>query len=196
MHIWRVAPVVAFALLLTGCSSTAVSLKYEGTRASESGSRTPIVRVDEFADERGTDPRWLGAVRGGLGNALKTLRLDASAQEVVCDDFVQALAARGLLDERPAARYSLTGIITKLDCSQYVRREAHASITLTLTETVTGKVVMSRTFRRDDAQDNPNLLDVGIFASTDDLRAVAAQTLRQTVDDALDSAEFKHAIGL
>jgi hypothetical protein len=195
MHIRRLASTAVLALLVGGCSSTSVSLKYQADSTGAAAARTPLVRVDKFVDERGTDPRWLGAVRGGYGNALKTLLLDASAQEVVHDDFAQALAARGLLDERAAARYSLTGIIAKLDCSQYVRREAHANFVLTLTETASGKVVMSRSFRRDDVQDQLNLLDTGIFASTDDLRAVAAQTLHQTIDDALDSAEFKRAIG-
>jgi hypothetical protein len=44
--------------------------------------------------------------------------------------------------------------------------------------------------------DNPNLLDVGAFARSDDLRAVAAQLLREVIDLALDDPNVKQALAV
>jgi hypothetical protein len=63
-----------------------------------------------------------------------------------------------------------------------------------VSETASGRIVMSETFQRDLARHNPNLFDAGAFASTDDLRVVAADALREIVDTALDSPKLKQAL--
>src|SRR5262249_11138725 len=140
------------------------------------------VQLGPFADARDVDAHWLGAIRGGFGQPLKSLVTNDPVVEVVRKGFSQGLAARGLLGQPGGAPYILSATIQKFDCSQYVRREAHARIALTLTESASGKVVVSESFQRDLAIDNPNLFDAGILATTDDLQAVAAQALREIVD--------------
>jgi hypothetical protein len=39
----------------------------------------------------------------------------------------------------------ISGVIQKLDCRQYVRREAHAAIEVRVTETASGRKVFAQT---------------------------------------------------
>ena len=179
-------------LAVSACSTTRVSLPYAagagGTPTAPTAS--PMVSVGSFSDRRGTDPHWLGAIRGGFGNPLKTIELENTASDVMAAAFSQALASRGLLATGPTGRYTLSGVIQKFDCSQYVRREAHADIVVTITEAATGKVVLDQTFQETVVTGEGLTLDAGIFASTDDLKAVAAQALQKVIDDVLSAPSF------
>jgi hypothetical protein len=185
---------VAGLLALAGCSTNQVSLAYQPVAGSVARQGPALIRLGEFSDARKVDPHWLGAIRGGFGQPLKSLITDEPISDVVRTGFSQGLGARGLLHDGADAPYTLTATVEKFDCSQYVNREAHARIAVTLSETASGRVVMSETFRRDLAKDNPKLFDAGILASTDDLRAVAADALREIVDAALDSPELTQAL--
>lgn len=180
-------------LSLVACSTTPVTLDYKPAQAEPPPRVEPLVAVGDFADDRGTDPHWLGAIRGGMGNPLKTLEFSEGASAAIARGFAQGLAARGLLAKGKPARFTLTAAIHKFDCSQLVRREAHADLLLTLTETATGKMVLQQPIQRDIVQDG-SAFATGILASTEDLRAVAADLLRQTVDAGLDSAAFKQVV--
>jgi hypothetical protein len=153
-----------------------------------------VIELGGFSDARGVDSHFLGAIRGGFGQPLKTLITEDSISTVVRAGFSEGLRARGLLHDGSEAPYMMTATIEKFDCSQYVRREAHARIAVTVRETVNGRILMTETFQRDLVNANPNLFDVGILASTDDLRAVAADALREIVDIALDSSKLKQAL--
>jgi uncharacterized lipoprotein YajG len=180
-------------LLLAGCSTTAVSLDYTRALAPVAGAR-PQVAVGSFADQRrDDDPRQLGAIRGGYGQPLKTLVLSEDASVVVQKAFAQALDKRGLLAPSGSGRYTLSGVIKKLDCSQYIRREAHADIVVSLTDNATGKVVLQQTAHADGVTD-PSGADYSIFGKVEDLRVVAERTLQDAIDKALSDARFAQAV--
>jgi hypothetical protein len=181
-------------LVLAGCSTNKVSIGYFPDAGTVVQSGPAVVQLGTFSDARGVDPNFLGAVRGGFGQQLKTLVTDQPISTVVRRGFSQGLAARGLLKDGTDAPYTMTATIEKFDCSQYVNREAHARVVVTVSETASGRIVMSETFQRDLARHNPNLFDAGAFASTDDLRVVAADALREIVDTALDSPKLKQAL--
>ncbi|HWK45796.1 MAG TPA: hypothetical protein VNT30_13830 [Stellaceae bacterium] len=189
-RIWLAACLVALA----GCSTDRVSIGYRPISGIYAQQGQAVVQLGDFVDARKVDAHWLGAIRGGFGQPLKVLETDAPATEVVRNAFAQGLAARGMLRAATGAPYTLTAEIEKFDCSQYVRREAHAWVTLTLRETASGRAVMTETFRRDVVQDNANLFDVGAFASIDDLRAVAIEALRRVIDASLDSPKLRLAL--
>jgi len=71
-------------------------------------------------------------------------------------------------------------------CNQYVRREAHADFSYTLTSIETGKVEYTNRAAVNKVQGSAFALDVAAFASVEDLRAVANEALQEAVDDVLD----------
>jgi hypothetical protein len=181
-------------LALAGCSTSSVSLDYSRAAAPANGAR-PQVAVGAFTDQRRSeDPRRLGAIRNGYGAAQKTLVLSDDAIVVVQKAFTEALDKRGLLAASGSARYTLTGVINKLDCNQYVRREAHVEIVVSLTDNATGKLVLQQTGKSVEVQDPSSLFDTSILASPDDLRAVAEKALEDAIDDALASPPFVQAM--
>jgi hypothetical protein len=188
-------PFLALLLLaLAGCSTTAVSLDYTRAPAPAAGVR-PQVAVGSFADQRrADDPRKLGAIRGGFGNPLKTLVLSEDASVVVQKAFSQALDKRGLLAPSGSGRYTLSGVIKKLDCSQLIRREAHADIVVSLTDNATGKVVLQQTAHADGITEPSDTVDYAIFGSVEDLRVVAERTLQDAIDNVLSSPRFAQAM--
>ena len=95
---------------IVGCSTHIESVKYQPTDlvpTSASGEISAVVGT--FADDRGTDANWLGAIRGGYGNPLKKLYTDRPVSEVVEQAFFDALKARKLLGDRQNARVEITG---------------------------------------------------------------------------------------
>lgn len=186
----RYGLMVALVCLTAACSTTQTTLNYQSGKPVSPSSIRPLFAVGSFSDDRGTDAHWLGAIRGGLGQPLKTIELSDTASEVVGRAYGQALAARGLLAST-SSRYVLTGKIIHLDCSQLIRREAHADIDLTVTNSTSGKPVFEHLFQKTVVQGDAASLDVGIFASVDDLKAVATQALNEVIDESLDSDVFK-----
>jgi hypothetical protein len=193
MRLPKMIVLISVIAAIAGCSTSSVTVGYAPTGVSPVAGAKPLVRVADFVDERGGDPERLGAIRNGFGGEMKRLELSESAAVTVRKAFASGLSARGLLDEHPDATYSLSGRILKFDCSQYVRREAHATLEVTLKDTASGTVIIDRTVVKDEVQGG-NVFDTGIFASPDDLRAVAADLLRQVIDDALDDPAFRQAM--
>ena len=93
------------ALFLGGCSTHVVSMKYEPTGqivANPPGQGS--VTVGSFTDERGEDSNWLGVVKGGHGNPLKTLRTEKPVKETVEAAFADALRVRNMLGTKLKSR--------------------------------------------------------------------------------------------
>jgi hypothetical protein len=187
----RVGILVVF-MALAGCSTNHVALKYQAAAALPNGRA--IVQVGQFADARNVDPHWLGAVRSGWGTPLKTLVTDDAISEVVRNGFKAGLASRGLLLDAADAPVTLSAIVQKFDCSQYVRREAHAVIAVRLVETASGKALLNEVFERHLVIENPNIFDAAAFASANDLQVVAVRLLKEVIDTSLDSATIKQAL--
>ena len=159
----RLVSLYAVLLLtaLTACSTTQTTLNYQPAQPPATAMGSALFGIGQFEDQRGTDPHWLGAVRGGFGQPLRTIELDTSASDVVANAYRQALAARGLLASS-APRYVVSGRIVHLDCSQFVRREAHADIDLVVTDTRTGQTVFEQLFQKTVVQGDVVTLDIGI----------------------------------
>lgn len=183
--------------LLAACGTTAVDIGYTPPTATVAAAGTPIVEIveiGEFSDQRGEPSTWLGAIRGGFGNPLKTLETSKPVANVVTDAFADGLAARGLLAPTGNGAYRLAGTIRAYDCNQVVRREANTDFDVSLIETATGRTVVSRPVKRSVVTGSIVSLQTGVFASVEDLRAVAAQVLRESVDEVLDSDAVRAAL--
>jgi len=69
------------AAALSACTTDYVALRYAPTAGqTPAATQTPVVSVGAFQDARGGDADWIGAIRGGYGNPVKTLRSQRSAR--------------------------------------------------------------------------------------------------------------------
>jgi len=184
---------LAAVLLVAGCSTTPVAVNYQaaGTaRAFPSGS---AVSVGAFVDQRGEPANWLGAIRGGFGNPLKTLEKPQPVAKIVEAAFADGVRARSNGNKGGHA-FEVRGTVKRLDCSQYVRREAHAVIEVAVVDAATKQERFRRAYASDVVEGSLINLQTGIFASVEDLQAVAQKALQEAVDKALDDAAFRDAI--
>ena len=185
---------IALALsLLAACSTTNVGLKYAPQAAVKKvANAAPSVTIGDFLDQREDASNWLGAIRGGYGNPLKNLEADRPVAEMVKAAFSEALRARGI-NIGEAGRNQITGVVKRLDCNQYVRREAYADIEIAVLDN-TSQQRFVRTYSASNVEGSLLSLSTGIFASVDDLRVLLEKTLRQAVDKALDDSALQAAL--
>jgi hypothetical protein len=178
--------VVLVILFLSGCSTHMTRVEYEGTGINPKDT-TPSINEVIVSDERGTESDWLGAIRGGYGNRLKTLRTEESTDIVVDSMYTDALIKSGLYTKSEDAPYSLKVKITKFDCSYYWNREAHAYVDVSLINNLTSSTKFSKTYKTDKVEGGAG---AGIFGSVDSLRNLAENTMNKSIDKMLMDSEF------
>jgi uncharacterized lipoprotein YajG len=181
--------------LLGACGTNNLALQYKSTVTNVAPvSNVSPVSVGLFVDQRGETATWFGAIRGGFGNPLKILEATPSVAAVVQTAFADGLRARGFQVAGDGKGYQIAGVIKKLDCSQYVRREAHVEIEVAVFESVSGKKLFTRTYTADSLEGSLLALNTGVFASVEALRALAEKTLAEVVDKALDDSALRDAM--
>lgn len=183
---------VCLAALQLACT-TLVPLRYSDVPAATAAQATPLISVGPFKDSRAKDygADWLGAIRGGMGNRLKTLRTEQSVSQVVQDAYADGLRTRGVFAEPGQAKFVLEGTIEKFDCSEYWNLEAHAHVTIRVRDNGTGAQVYSYPYLVDETEGG---MGAGAFASVETLRLLAERTLRELVDRSLDDPGLRKAV--
>ena len=175
-------------ILLAACSTTQVPLTYTpGPTAHTQGK--PLAVVGEVKDSRKYTGTALGAIRGGFGNALKTLQTEKPASEVIRTAIMDGLKSRGMA-AAGNPKYVLDIDMIHFDCSQYVRREAHVELNVTLMDKAANKIVYERKVKADKVNGSVITFDAGIFASVEDLRKIANEALQDAVDQLLNDPAF------
>ncbi len=194
----RTSWLAALPLLLAACGTTPVTLPYASTAAVQpAGTARPVVAVERVDNQRSTgreDPTWVGTIRGGYGNPLKALNTTEPLDRVIGQAFRDGLAQRGLGAGAGQGRYALAVVIHQFDANQYVRREATADFSVVVTERATGREVYRDRERVYNVDGSVLALDVGVFASTDNLQRVAVLTMNQAIDRLLDKPGFRAAM--
>jgi len=172
-------------LLFAGCfSPNPVRLTYEPSGVpAKTPSNIELGAVTDSRDLTAKDPTYFGEIRSGWGTHMKSLRTQGTVADEVREAFDQGLRARGKIG---LGRHRLDVQILRFSCNQYVRREAHADFSYTLTSIETGKVEYTNRAAVNKVQGSAFALDVAAFASVEDLRAVANEALQEAVDDVLD----------
>jgi hypothetical protein len=150
--------------------------------------------VGAFADARGDDPYWVGAIRGMLGNPLKTLVAKQPVSEIVRAYFYDGLRGRGftLLDK--GGRYQIAGTVRKLNSIQIARIEANVEIDVEVLQLPGGQKVFGKTYSASRLEGSLVTAEAGIFGSVEDLGALVNKTLREVVDKALDDPAFREVL--
>lgn len=182
----HISIVTFVVLLLSGCSTHMAKVEYEGSGVNSKGV-TPSINEVIVSDDRDTESNWLGAIRGGYGNVLKTLRTEEPTDIVVDKMYTDALMKSGIYDESIDAPYSLKVKITKFDCSYYWNREAHAYVDVSLVDNSTSNIKFSKSYKTDQVDPGAG---AGIFGDVDTLRDLAESTMNETVDKMLTDSEF------
>ncbi len=192
MMLVRWMTLCAIGMVIAACTTTPVNLKYTSATvpAAARGHHQPIVEVFSVTDYRKHDSNWLGVIRGGFGNPIKTLETPIAVKEIVQGAFSDALRARGLLAQNGTGRYALDVGIRRFDCSQLVRREAHAQFNVSLTDRHNGLRVYEREVSIDRVSGGLLAGDAGIFGSVEDLRKLANETMQAAIDQALNEPTF------
>lgn len=192
--------ILSTSMFLSGCSTHRVRLVYTPPTSAPQGSRTlPATLVGEFADERGDDAQrdngtWIGAVRGGYGNTIKTVLVERPLRDIVAATFAQALGARGsFADSQHTGTRVLSGSVAAFACKQYVRRDCTVALNVVLTDRVSGQKIFEKKYEAYEFDGSVWAMDSGIFGSVDKLRDLAARTLAVCVDKVLDDGGLINA---
>ena len=184
-HAAAVALAVTSLLVVAGCVSTDVTLPYNAAGVSPAPAAAQgSIQVTAVTDRRKHEPNWLGAIRGGMGNPLKTLNTAEPVKDLVKLAYVDGLTARKLLSA-DSPRYRMAIDVNQFDCNQVGRREAHIRFYVTVSEVGSGKQVYDRLIQVDKVTGSRVTFDAGVFASTEDLRKLANQALQEAVDQTL-----------
>lgn len=172
-----------------GCSTSQVQMdhkKYEGPKANN-----PVFSVGQFEDSRKHGSHWLGAIRGGFGNPLKTLETPKPVKDVVRDAFQDALKQRGIYAHLDNAKYILNVDVLQYDCNQYVRKEAHIKLNVIVVDSTTNKEVFSDYVVVDNVEGSIVSMKAGIFGSVEELKNLAEKTLTQAVNEVLRNPSLR-----
>jgi hypothetical protein len=151
----------------------------------------PVMAVGQFTDHRGHGSHWLGAIRGGFGNPLKTIETQIPVKDVVQDTFQSALRQRGLYSDYDTAKYILNVDVLQYDCNQVGRKESHIKLDVLVANSETKQKVFSRHIVVDNVEGSVLSMKAGIFASVNDLKELARKTLSQAINDIFNNPNFK-----
>jgi len=180
-------------IALAACGTTKVGLTYAPPATVSKAASSNPVQVGTFTDSRGEPATWLGAIRGGFGNPLKTLESDKPVSEIVGVAFADALRARGVAVDPGASATRITGTIKRLDCIQIARREGNVELEVRVVA-AGGVVRFAKTYSATRVDGSLLTMSAGVFGSVDDLRVTLEATLREVVDKALDDTELRAAL--
>ena len=130
----RMLLLLAVVLLSAGCSTRMVQLKYTPQQALPAVEGAAQVGTVTVRDQRKYDPDWMGTVRGGYGNPLKTLKARDSVAAQYQQALVDALQRRGLYREADKAGLTLAVDILRLDSIYIMNQEANVETAYALTD--------------------------------------------------------------
>lgn len=186
MRSWAAMTAMAAAMVLATPADARdyiVELSYVAPADVRQGE--PSFVLGAVTDGREHGPNWLGAIRGGYGNPLKVLLTDGPVSQAVAAAVRDGLGARNLV-AGDGARFRLDVHVVQFDCNQYARKEAHIELALRLIDQATDAAAYEHNTRVDRVEGSVLSLRTGIFASTEELRALANAALQEAVDRALD----------
>lgn len=186
--------VAAAAVFLTACGTTRVGMQYAPTsQTARVAPSSPPVVVGSFLDQRGEDSNWLGVIRGGFGNHLKTMESDKPVAELVRGAFFDALKNKGVDVSSKDAPFQISGRVNKLYADQVVRREATVDIDVSVFDK-DGNLRITRNYKANKVDGSMLSLSTGVLASVEDLRAVLEAALREAVDSAMNDTALMAAL--
>ncbi len=187
------ACLVACCLSPAGCGATDVALRYQPSAVVVPAVGAPVIGAVMATDDRHEDGHYLGTIRGGYGNPVKTIRTSGLTSVEAANAFRDALAARSLLGSPDAAPDTFLINIVRMDVNQVARREAHVELRVAVVDAANVPLYQD-SVRTEQVNGSLLSLNTGIFGDTEALRALLSRTLNEAVDQALDKPGFREAV--
>lgn len=193
----RALAAILLALTLGACGTTQYPMPYAPTGPVTANQQPgPIARTTAVRNNRSVgaeDPVWIGTIRGGFGNPLKTLNADRPLDQVVQRAFDDGLAARGWLAQQDP-KVEIEIVMREFVANRIVRLEATAELELVLRERSSGRVLRQDRENVNNVEGNIVALDTGVFADPAGLHALMLRTMNQAIDRLLDRPGFAAAL--
>ena len=186
---------IVLGCVLNGCAS------YDHPVSTYSYSGQVIASNSQFAielvaDHRRNEPNFLGAIRGGFGNVLKTIETDEPVIDFVHDTFREALVQRNIYATEVNTTHRIFVDLLKFDCNKMSRQEAHVKFLAKVIDARDGKVVLSEEIDLKNVS-GPLItaffqkpFTSGVLASENELRDLAYKTLYQAIDQLIEMPSF------
>ena len=174
----RLILLLAVVFISTGCSTRMVQLKYTSQQAATVVTGVTPVKAVLVKDQRKDDPDWLGAVRGGYGNPLKTLKVRDSVAAQYQEALIDALQRRGLYGKADGAGLRLTVTIQRLDSIYIMNQEVNVEVTYSLIDETGAKKFenTAKTHKEEKAS------GLGIAANMDSFQAFTEKAIYDNID--------------
>ena len=176
------------ATLLSGCFSTEVTLDYVPNPSSQLGG-PKVALAGLFTDERHVKAaNYIGTTRSRLGDPLEHVYLALPVSETVENAFTEALEARGMKAAPGHAKFVFQGTVEDFYCQLLTKPYAFARIRVDLVDASTGRVIFHHAYETERQ-------GAGYLRGYDDpvpmMKDLAARTLQDVVDRAIDSPEVR-----
>lgn len=193
----RALAAIWLTLALGACGTTQYPMPYAPTGPVTANQPPgPVARTTAVRNLRGTggeDPVWIGTIRGGYGNPLKTLNADRPLDQVMQRAFDDALAARGWLAQQDP-KVEIEVIMREFVANRIARLEATAELELVLRERSSGRVLWQDRENVNNVEGSILALDSGVFADPAGLHELMLRTMNQAIDRLLDKPGFAAAL--
>lgn len=169
---------LAVVCLCAGCSTRMVHLRYNPQQPLPAVAGVPKVAAVAVLDQRKDDPDWMGAVRGGYGNPLKSLKVKDSVAAQYQQALMEALQRRGLYAAADNAGCRLSVAIRRLDSIYIMNLEANVEVTYTLSDAAGARLYENTAATRREESAH----GLGIAANMDSFQAFTEKTIYENID--------------
>lgn len=168
------------ALFLTQCATP--------PPAGEEDAST--IAVGTFKDDRGVPPSYIGQIRGAAQTPVLKVETSIPVSQIVENAFGHTLAQRKMLAQPMKGQWLLQGAIREFSCDQFAKIGSTAEITISLTKSGEASPAFRKSYTAEDAMESLP----GAESNPQLIKDLAAKTLQQLVDNALDDPELRQLL--
>jgi uncharacterized lipoprotein YajG len=145
------------------------------------------VKVGAFKDSRGVPANFLGQIKSADLTAEKQkIETSQAVAEIVASSFQKGLKLRDMQAGSKEAEWTVTGDILEFSCNQIARAGATVDIRVRLFKAGNTAPAFNKSFTSEKTS--------AAVSGNDAIKSLAAATLEEVVNRALDDAELRQVI--
>ena len=169
------------------CTSCAIDSNSKREEKRELAARQSV-EIGGFRDSRGLPNNYLGSIRGTGGAPNQKVETDVVVSDIVAKTFGHGLHSRDLVPQSGHAAWTLTGEVKEFACDQVELAGCSVDLVVKLTKAGSSHPAFNKSFTAEKTE-RPSSGN-----AARGLQRLAAETLQQAVDKALDDPEFRQVI--